>query len=786
MRILLTIGYILFFLTFTTYAQYYPSHVKTPIFFAKTRPLKDMNPIPPNSFDDGKDEVSEIITAPFSKISDGLKDWDIDPVLQDNMGVKNLDCISVNTEGIGNFQNKIPPDTEGDVGPNHYLQMINMSFAVFDKEGNLVYGPVANITIWQGAPGIWSDYSNGDPIVLYDEAADRWLISELSFPNHPYGPYYEKIAVSETGDPTGSWYLYGFEYDYFCDYPKIGVWHDAYYMTTNNNYWDGSQWHFHAVGVSVFERDSLLAGSPNARRIYFDLYPNQYSEPWSVLPVDFDGEPPPNDAPAYLAYYKEAFPDRIGIYSVYTDWIMPGNSVIELSETLYPEPFSGSLPDGILQPENAPYLSPLSNRLMYRLQYRKFNNYQSMVTNHTVNKGNGVAGIRWYEFRNYDDSWQIYQQGTYSPDNTSRWMGSAAMDEYGNIALGYSVSGTDTYPSIRFTGRYKNDPLGMMTLQETEIIAGTGVQLSPYHRWGDYSCMSLDPVNQTTFWYTQEYYQVSGDKSWQTRIAAFNLLDPLNLSITTGKDSLCSGDSTQLLALAEGGNGNYTFSWISDPQGFTSTEQNPFVNPDTTMLFICTLSDSINTVIDTLEVFVQKRANVYAGPDTLIVAGLSYHIQDALADNYSSLKWGSSGDGIFDDSIFLEATYTPGENDISLGDVHLSLTAFPLFSCDTVSDTMWLAVSSSTGMPAIKSILPYAYVKPNPSNGTFKLVLVNFSGEEIIFTIRQLSGKVIYKDVFVSEIEQVRTIMIDQPSSGIYIAELKTRNRNIIIKLLII
>ena len=783
MRILLPILYILFFLAFPAYAQHYPSQVNKPVYFAKTRPLKDMKPILPGILDDGKDEVYEIITEPFPEISDTVEDPGIDPVLQQNMDTKSPPDISVNAEGMWNYQNKIPPDTDGDVGPDHYIQMVNMSFAVFDKEGTMIYGPVANITIWQDAPEIWSDFSNGDPIVLYDEAADRWLISELSFPHHPYSPHYIKIAVSETADPTGSWYLYGFEYDYFCDYPKFGVWHDGYYMTTNNNYWDGSQWHFHAVGVSVFERDSLLAGSPDARRIFFDLYPN--NEPWSVLPADYDGEPPPVDVPAYLAYYKEAFPDRIGIYSVHTDWIVPGNSVIELSETLHPEPFSGSLPDGIPQPGNAPYLSALSNRLMYRLQYRKFDNYQTMVTNHTVNRGNGVAGIRWYEFRDYGSGWQIYQQGTYSPDNTSRWMGSAAMDEYGNIALGYSVSGYDTYPSIRFTGRYKNDPSGFMTVQETEIIAGTGVQLSPYHRWGDYSCMSLDPINQTTFWYTQEYYQVSGDKSWQTRIAAFNLVDPLSLSVTTEKDSICSGDSTQLLALAEGGSGDYTFSWISDPPGFTSAEQNPFVTPDTTMLYICTLGDSVNEVSDNLEVFVQKNAIAYAGPDTLIDAGLSYHIQDALAENHSSLKWGSGGDGIFDDSTFLYATYTPGENDIFIGNVDLFLTAFPLFSCDTVSDTMWLAINSGTGMPADKSMLPYAYVKPNPSNGTFKLVLVNFTGEEIIFTIRQLSGNVIYQDIFISEIYQVRDIMIEQPGSGVYIAELKTSNRNIIIKLLI-
>lgn len=783
MRILLTIATILFSLTITTYAQHHPVHVKTPVYFAKTPPLRDLGAILPECFKSGPDEVIEITKAPISENYSHLDDHQSDPVLQDEMGVRDPRSIFVNAEGVGNLQNKIPPDTEGDVGPNHYLQMINMSLAVFDKEGMLQFGPVANITLWQNAPGIWSEYSNGDPIVLYDEAADRWLISELAFPYHPYGPYYEKIAVSESGDPTGSWYLYGYEYDYFCDYPKIGVWHDGYYMTTNNNYWDGSQWHFHAVGVSVFERDSMLTGSPDARRIFFDLYPN--NEPWSMLPADFDGLPPPDNTPAYLAYYKEGYPDRIGIFSLYANWTTPENSTIELSQTLYPEPFSGNLPDGIPQPEGAPYLSALSNRLLYRLQYRNFDTCQTLVTNHTVNKGNGVAGIRWYEFRNSGNGWNIFQQGTYSPDDTYRWMGSAAMDGYGNIALGYSVSGYNTYPSIRFTGRYKDDPPGEMTLQEMEIITGTGVQLSPYHRWGDYSCMSVDPVNHTIFWYTQQYYEVSGDKTWQTRIAAFNITDLLALGISAENDTVCNGDSVQLFALPTGGNGNYSFSWISDPDGFVSSEQNPSISPDTTTLFICIISDGVNQSSDSMEIYVLDNTIAYAGPDTQIMAGEACYIEDAIAEFYSSLKWTTTGDGIFNDSNYLHTSYIPGVNDILAGEAFLTITAFPYYNCDTVSDRMLLAIIPVTGINREEPDIPFVFVKPNPSGGTFELVLDNFNGEEIIFMIRQLSGAVIYQEVFKSNARQVRTVVMDRPGPGVYFAQLKTSSRNIILKLLI-
>ena len=177
-----------------------------------------------------------------------------------------------------------------------------------------------------------------------------------------------------------------------------------------------------------------------------------------------------------------------------------------------------------------------------------------MVANHTVNTGSGIAGIRWYEFRNEGQGWEIYQQGTYSPDDTHRWMGSIAMDGYGNIALGYSVSDSDTYPSIRFTGRHKYDLPGVMTLSEQEVITGSGVQLNTNHRWGDYSCMSVDPSDQTTFWYTQEYYATTGNRSWQTRICSFNINAFLGLEVSSDEDAAAKALTCMPGLLAEAGN----------------------------------------------------------------------------------------------------------------------------------------------------------------------------------------------------------------------------------------
>ncbi|MBN3036743.1 MAG: hypothetical protein JW861_14250, partial [Bacteroidales bacterium] len=577
-----------------------PSRCEKPVFFTKTAALRDMPVIPPEALlsAGGHDEV-ENTDRPGQTPAVCFTD----PLWQSFDGFRSPGTFVSNFEGVGNLQYKIPPDTEGDVGPQHYLQMINMSFAVFDKEGNILYGPAANVTIWQGMPAPWSSVSNGDPIVLYDEAADRWLVSELSFPTHPLGPYYIKIAVSATGDPTGSWYLYGYEYDYFCDYPKFGVWHDGYYLTTNNNYWENNAWHFHAVGVSVFQRDSMLTGSPDAQRIFFDFYPNQV--PWSVLPADSDGDPPPAGLPAYLAYLDEGNPDRITMYQVITDWVIPSHSSLQWMVTLLPEPFSGSLPAGIEQPENAPYLAPLSNRIMYRLQFRQFDGYHAMVTNHTVNRGDAVAAVRWYEFRDAGSGWVIHQQGTYSPDDRYRWMGSIAMDGYGNIALGYSVSSKEVYPSIRYTGRKAGDPPGVMTLAEEVIMEGYGVQLNPNHRWGDYSSMSVDPTDQCTFWYTQQYYEMTGDRSWQTRIAAFHIQDYPGLQVAAEPDSLCLGEEVQLYAIPAGGSGNYSYSWYSDPPGFYSSQQDPVDVPGTTTVYFCEVDDGVNQLSDQVTVFVQ-------------------------------------------------------------------------------------------------------------------------------------------------------------------------------------
>lgn len=707
--------------------------------------------------------------------SDTAKNQSIDRLLQSKMGNHRLGAILQNFEGVGNLQNKLPPDSQGDVGIGHYIQMINMSFAIFDKSGNLLYGPASNLSLWQNAPEPWSSCSNGDPIVLYDEQADRWLLSELSFPDYPNGPYYIKIAISATGDPLGPWFLYGFEYEYFCDYPKFSIWNDGYYLTTNNNEWINNQWDFHAVGLSVFERDSMLTGSRNARRIFYDFFPNQ--QPWSVLPADFDGQPPPPDTPAYLAYLDDGTTDKIVIYKSVTDWQNINNNSVTLLKTLFPEPFNPNLPDGISQPENAPYLAPLSNRLMYRLQYRHFPDYDCLVTNHSVNRGGNIAGIRWYELRNDENDWHIYQQGTWSPDETHRWMGSAAMDGYGNMAVGYSAADEHVYPSVRYAGRTSNAQPGIFDLEEVEIVRGSGVQTNPNHRWGDYSAMSVDPADQTTFWYTQQYYETTGDRCWQTRIAAFHIQDFLAVTVETQQDTLCEGDSTQLFANAYGGSGVYTFSWSSNPPGFQSTQRNPVVAPSCNTTYYCLTDDHVNKIQDSAKVVVTLAPVAFAGNDSIICNNQVFEITGSYAAHFSGLMWATSGDGSFDQPQILQPVYTPGNADILDGSVLLTLTAIPLSGCPEASDSLVLTLDPCNIINKITLDDESVIIYPNPGRDEFMVRFTEIVPAEFELNIYTLYGKMLFATSFGNADRKINfKIKIPGLKQGVYLMEIRTEN----------
>ncbi|MEW6402750.1 MAG: carboxypeptidase-like regulatory domain-containing protein [Chloroflexota bacterium] len=495
--------------------------------------LQAMPPIPPQKSHPDPD-LNELRPLPNRGGGPvGLQAETLDPALQaaDVNGAVTLAIPTPlqNFEGVSNVNGVLPPDTNGDVGPNHYMQWVNLSFAIYSKTGTLLYGPAAGNTLWQGFGGACETTNDGDPIVQYDHLADRWMVSQFALPNYPSGPYYECIAVSQTNDPTGAWYRYAFQISAtkMNDYPHFGVWPDGYYMSVNQ-FVNGSTWG--GAGAVVFERDKMLLGQP-AQAVYFDMYsvdPNL----GGMLPSDLDGPVPPAGTPNYFAEMDDDAwgysPDQVQVWAFHVDWTTPSNSTLTQVAALPTAAFDTNMCAGsrncIPQSGTTRKLDAIADRLMYRLQYRNFGAHQSMVVNHTVDvNGADRAGIRWYELRNTGSGWSIYQQGTFSPDATHRWMGSIAMDGLGNMAVGYSASSSTIFPAIRYTGRLVDDPLGTLSQGEGTLINGTGSQTHTASRWGDYSMMAVDPVDDCTFWYTNEYLQTTSLSSWRTRIGSFQL-----------------------------------------------------------------------------------------------------------------------------------------------------------------------------------------------------------------------------------------------------------------------
>ena len=473
-----------------------------------TRPLRNMQMIPPSegAFWLENDGIVPNETD-IERNTDGAPE--IDPIMQKTKGNSPTVPLIANFDGVSNLFGGAPPDTDGDIGPDNYVQMINLSFAVYDKTGNLQYGPAANSTIWDGFTGPWTGTNSGDPVVLYDDLADRWVFSQFAIVS---GPDWELIAVSETSDPLGPYHRYAFQFTDLPDYPKLGVWHDGYYLSVNQF---GSS--FNGAAACVLDKASMLNGE-DAEMIFFDMGTSVAS----LLPADNDGIPAPPGAPGYFLELRST--NGLNLFTVHADWNNTSNSTITGPQVLATSSYNSSL-NQVVQKGTSQRLDDLSDRLMFRLQYRNFNTYEAMVVCHSVNVGDGRAGVRWYEMRDEGSGWDVYQEGTYAPDDgENRWMGSIAMDAAGNIALGYSVASANTYASIRYTGRFVGDPLGEMTMDEGEIIAGSGSQTGSDSwgrgRFGDYSAMTVDPTT-SAFWYTTEYIPTTGTWPWKTRVGAF-------------------------------------------------------------------------------------------------------------------------------------------------------------------------------------------------------------------------------------------------------------------------
>ncbi|MCU0303542.1 MAG: hypothetical protein MUC56_05755, partial [Thermoanaerobaculales bacterium] len=537
-------------------------------------PLRDIAPLPvPEGMPYGG-----LMIDPESDWIGPLGPQDFDMIVQGEAGIGEIPAPLISFDGPSNLAGVSPPDPVGDVGPNHYVAMSNLYFQIFDKSGTSLYGPAANNTLWAGFGGNCQTSNDGDPIVLHDQLSDRWILTQFTASS----PYYNCVAVSTTSDPTGSYYRYAFSTGAnFPDYPKYGVWPDAIYISTRE-FAGGSS--FAGVGAYAINRAQIVAGNPTPTVISFLATPGGSGGAFNVgdglLPSDLDGViPPPAGSPNYFMGSMDdggsygAAQDALTLWKFTADFTTPANSTFVLTNTIPIIPYDTfavfcSGRSCVPQPGTANKIDHLGyrQRPMHRLAYRNFGGHESLVTNQSVEASTTVSGIRWWEIRDPDGSPFVFQEGTYAPgvtDGIHRWMGSIAMDSAGNMALGYSASAsTSTYPSSWYTGRLAGDPLGTMPQGEGSIIDGTGSQTGS-QRWGDYTSMNIDPVDDCTFWYVNEYLPTTSSVGWRLRIGAFKFnacgTPDFYLGASPAEQTICAGQQA-----------DYTIS-VGQISGFTNS-----------------------------------------------------------------------------------------------------------------------------------------------------------------------------------------------------------------------
>ena len=467
-----------------------------------------------------------------------------DEALQSARGASQIPAPDLEVAGLGAAANPfklVPPDTNGDVGGGFYLQMVNVAFAIYDAgTGAKVDGPIFMSSLFDaGTQKLCATHDDGDPIVVYDEYADVWVISQFAL-NFNKPRFAECIAVSDTSDPTGGWFAYQFDYpnqNVLNDYPKLGVWpaaNNSAYFASYNQYRCSSSvcdFSWRGAGAVAYERDAMIAGDP-AGQVYVNLYgtdPNLGGQ----LPTDADGPSTPgaNQPNVFMQFDADewGYPDdQLELFEFTVDWdtdtaTFDGPTLLPTAN-FNPWVCGANRTFCVPQKGTKTKVDALNDRLMYRLQYRRFGAADGrMVVTHTVRASKGQAGLRWYELMDDGTGWAIQNQGTYSPDDTkSRWMGSVAMDEAGNIAAGYSLSSGKIFPSIAIAGRTEGAAADTFDLAERKVFSGLGSEDGRYGRWGDYSNMTV-AEDGCTFYYTQQYYKKTGQWKWATRIVSFQL-----------------------------------------------------------------------------------------------------------------------------------------------------------------------------------------------------------------------------------------------------------------------
>ncbi len=520
--------------------------VRTATAFAETRPVAEFARIPARVRDHkpGNVTVREILSPQTPGGAYNKSPHDNDGAVAKTSAVP-MPGTSLSFDGLSNFDNIntyglviIPPDMTGDVGPDNYVQAVNALVRVYDKNGGALTPPFKMSQLFAPLGTPCSTRDDGDPVVLYDPLADRWLLSQYC---NNFPPFRQMIAVSKTGDPTGAYFAYEFVMpnNRINDFPKFGVWPDAFYMSDEE--FLGSD--YAGAGLFAFDRDKLLAGDPTASYIYFNRPSTSINRQSNFLPSDLDGiRPPASGTPnifvSYTATEYGDAQDAIRLFDFHADFANPANSTFteRLESPLAVAAFDPTSPGGrsdISQPAPGEKMDSNSDRINYRVAYRNLGSQESLVFNQTVRLAQEPdpyrGGVRLYQLRRTGTSgFAPTEQSTIGNNSSTRWIGSAAEDHQGNLAVTYNLVTDDKKPSILYTGRLASEPAGTFR-SEASLVDGTGVQKAFGWRWGDYSGMSVDPSDDCTFWMTGEYYtQASQDVSdftWLTRIGKFKFAE---------------------------------------------------------------------------------------------------------------------------------------------------------------------------------------------------------------------------------------------------------------------
>ncbi|HLQ52571.1 MAG TPA: choice-of-anchor D domain-containing protein, partial [Terriglobales bacterium] len=502
-----------------------------------------------------------------------------DPVVQ-SMAASSVAIIpNKNFDGIGNgivgfSTGGAPPDTNGAIGATQYVQSVNASFAVFNKNtGALLLGPEDFRTLYTGFGGLCETNGGSDPVVLYDKLANRWILSILVSSN---AQNFECFAVSTSADATGSYNRYAIPFGgNLNDFPKLGVWPDAYYFS-GNEFDQVNNAGLVDRNFCAINRDAALIGEA-LQTICFKVAVSQTSG--AVLPADMDGSTPPAPGePDFFIGLGRDFASLL-MFKFHVDFATPSNSTLTGPASIPVAPFNRLCPGGscVPQPNTTQLLASIGDVPNFRVAYRNFGDHETIVLNHSVQAGTS-GGVRWYELRDPNGAPTIFQQGTFAPDANWRWMAGLAIDKAGDIAVGYSLSSSTIRPSLAIAARSPSDSLGTLGSEQV-MFSGAGSQTPTLSRWGDYSAMTVDPEDDCTFWYTNEYIPADGTFNWRTRIVSFSLSGCISApvaslsraSLAFSSQGVGTSSNSQSVLLTNNGPGALSINSISASGDFSQT-----------------------------------------------------------------------------------------------------------------------------------------------------------------------------------------------------------------------